>query len=143
MVSLPHCAREPPLAQHMSPLPRLPGAPAYGEVVLLVHRAALQLRGGRGGWSVRLGMPEDAAGLHGLTGGLPGASAVQESFLHALGECVHAASACWHCHCCMLRPHACIPDQLQARADASVTCLLLCLRQAGRAWWWQRWRASL
>lgn len=85
MVALPHSAREPPLAQHMSPLPPLPDRPAYGEVVLLAHRAALQLRGGRAGWNVRMGTPEDAAGLHGLTGGLPGASAMQEALLNALG----------------------------------------------------------
>jgi hypothetical protein len=83
VLSLPHREREPPLASLMSRLPPLPGSP-YPEVLLLGHRAGLAVQ--EGAWEVRLAVPDDVVGLHGLIGSLANAVEVQEAFLHALGE---------------------------------------------------------
>lgn len=83
MLSLPHREHEPPLASLMSRLPPLPGSP-YPEVLLLGHRAGLAVQ--EGAWEVRLAVPDDVVGLHGLIGSLASAVEVQEAFLHALGE---------------------------------------------------------
>uniref|UniRef100_A0A383WNS6 Cilia- and flagella-associated protein 61 N-terminal domain-containing protein n=1 Tax=Tetradesmus obliquus TaxID=3088 RepID=A0A383WNS6_TETOB len=83
VLSLPHSEREPPLASFMSRLPLLPGSP-YPEVLLLGHRAGLAVQ--EGAWEVRLAVPDDVVGLHGLIGSLANAVEVQEAFLHALGR---------------------------------------------------------
>ncbi|WIA39160.1 hypothetical protein OEZ86_005287 [Tetradesmus obliquus] len=83
VLSLPHSEREPPLASLMSRLPLLPGSP-YPEVLLLGHRAGLAVQ--EGAWEVRLAVPDDVVGLHGLIGSLANAVEVQEAFLHALGR---------------------------------------------------------
>jgi hypothetical protein len=53
-------------------------------VLLLGHRSGLAVQ--EGAWEVRLAVPDDVVGLHGLIGSLANAVEVQEAFLHALGK---------------------------------------------------------
>lgn len=108
VLSLPHTATEPSLASLMSRLPPLPGS-TYPEVLLLGHRAGLNVQ--EGSWEVRLAVPDDVVGLHGLIGSLANAVEVQEAFLHALGRL-----SCWQVTCSVPQPVVeCLRSQMPLR----------------------------